>query len=49
MNRNKYCYRVNVDRHKKFTIVKAAEHPESKAATNGEDASSVTHQTGAGL
>lgn len=32
-----------------LTIVKAAEHPESKGAANREDASSLSHQPGAGL
>jgi len=27
-----------------MTVMKAAEHPESKGATSGEDASSLTHQ-----
>jgi len=29
--------------------VKAAEHPESQTTANGEDASSLPHQPGAGL
>jgi hypothetical protein len=49
MNRTNICNGINVDGQREFTIVKAAEHPESKPTTNGEDASSVTHQPGAGL